>query len=223
MNKILLFVWMAALAGYPAFSQTPQERDVKVGVVVGKSLLGTYQSEAPWRGVGGGLVGVDLNYPLFKNAPRLSLHFQPHWEKAHYHNRSGELSNELIHQSINLPILLRFQLSSHSRFRPFVEVGAGYRVAIKHQYKGYTIICPFATPCRNLPYETDLVSASPRGSVALLAGVGAELPLGSVRIPITVRVNQSVSSYRLDNSGTSHSPFKEVQTSTLQVVTGVSF
>ncbi|GAB3179172.1 hypothetical protein GCM10027291_45140 [Telluribacter humicola] len=214
---------MAALSGYPVFSQTPEERDVKVGLVVGINGFGTYGSKAPWRSVGGGMIGVDLSYQLLKNVPRLSLHFQPNWEKAYYRDGSREENNDLIHQSINLPILLRYKLSSRSRFRPFLEIGAGYRAGLKHHYKGFTTLCPIIAPCHRLPYETDLEPTSTRGSIALLAGVGAELPLGSVRIPISFRVNQSISSYSLTNSGSNQSTFNELQTSTLQVVTGVSF
>lgn len=206
-----------------AQSAYPNDR-FSFGVMGGVPLVGTYQNGVSLSRAVGGFAGLDLGYSLSLKERGLSLHFQPNWERFSCNVPNSYFSNGIHFQSLNLPVLLRYRLSNQSKIKPFVEFGTGYVARLKTINKRDEIICPFAPPCRSLGVrDEELIPGSKGSNLIVLAGVGAELQLGAVKVPISIRLNEGIGTFSLKRSYNDREPFAGLKTRTIQLVAGVSF
>jgi len=86
------------------------------------------------------------------------------------------------------------------------------------------IICPFATPCRSLgEIEEELIPGSKSSNLIMLVGVGAELQLGTLKVPISIRLNEGAGTFSLNRGPDDREPFSDLKTRSIQFVAGVNF
>ncbi|MPR35659.1 outer membrane beta-barrel protein [Salmonirosea aquatica] len=207
-----------------AESYAQNNQPFSFGLMGGLNIVGSYQTGANLTHANGGLAGLDLGYSFSKNADNISLHFQPHWESFTGKVPHSYSSNGFHFQSLNLPIILRYSILSQSKIRPFAEFGAGYVVRLKTINKKNAIVCPFATPCYSMGVvDEELLPGSKHNNLIVLAGVGAELQFGTIKVPISIRMNEGTGTFSLKRSYNDRDPFTDLKTRTIQLVAGVNF
>ena len=82
-------------------------------------------------------------------------------------------------------------------------------------------------PCDfNWKVTENIIGKTTSERIILLASVGTELNLGGVQIPISLRINESIGTYKLNDQNYSRRTrdnISDFKTRTIQIVTGVTF
>ncbi|QIP14022.1 outer membrane beta-barrel protein [Spirosoma aureum] len=165
------------------------------------------------------LLGLDLNLRLNK---RSSFHLQLSYtsiDKVNA-NRSYRDIPSLGVSTIKIPLLYRYRFLN-TKIAPFLEVGVGYNQATKGYYRIHTYPICDPGPCQvdpNFEFNYDL---STKSAVSAIAGIGANVTLGKISIPITVRYehygNDLLFSARFFGSG------PQLQFENISLLTGINF
>ena len=174
-------------------------------------------ASAPYKPHIGYQAGIDIAYRLNS---RMALHGQPMLERVTSpKNKSIWQSPTFDFTMLTVPITYRYYvLPSHKSL--FVEAGISYNRLIKSMYQGdYYVICDFG-PCSlgDSPYN----SALTKSAVSGIAGLGIDIALQKVTIPITLRYERYLSNYLFSGSYP-FLPNTPVQFETVTLMTGVSF
>lgn len=76
MNKLILLSLLTVFSVGSTFGQDIQPRKrFQLGVIGGKTILGSYQRTVPWEKIGGGFAGLDVSYAFAKEDPNFTLRF----------------------------------------------------------------------------------------------------------------------------------------------------
>jgi len=162
------------------------------------------------------LLGVDLNYQL---TARVLLHAQPSWTQIRNVSPNG-FSRSLILNSttVSIPLFYRyFVLPAHRSL--FVEAGISYNRIVKSDYREDSGVVCITGPCPTV--YTPKVSASTKSAVSGLAGVGVNIELHKISVPVTLRYERYVSSYMFP--GFYERSSTPVQFENFSITTGVNF
>ncbi|GHB61840.1 hypothetical protein GCM10007390_14680 [Persicitalea jodogahamensis] len=229
MNRLFLLALLAASSLGNSFAQTSQPtKRLQVGLVAGKTILGTYQEEDPWQKVGGGFVGADFSYAFAKEDPNFTIRLQPNWESYRYESLgefevNGNGSYRATLNSLNVPVLIRLAIPAGKWVSPFVELGANYKIRVRGQVESRSVICGIIG-CNEYVFEGDFMAKELRNDISLLAGVGAEFHWGDITIPVSVRINGGLGKYTFQSETVQSNSFSlvDLKTKTLQVVTGIT-
>ena len=138
------------------------------------------------------LAGIDVNYRL---NPRASLHAQPSWtriDKVRPDRDIYSLSPGFSITTIKIPLLYRYYILPTHRSL-FVEVGVGYNQLVKSDYREEITMECLIAPCPT--YYTSNIPASNKSAISGLAGVGVNIELHKISIPITLRYERYLSDY----------------------------
>ncbi len=229
MRQIFLLLLLVAFPCKATWAQTlhPEKR-FQVGLIGGKTIIGSYQRDAPWEGVGGGFVGADISYAFAKENPNFTVRLQPNFESFRYLTPSepigfGEVSYQITLNSLNLPILIQFAVPAGKWVSPFVEIGGNHGSRIKSYSESRIVRCGIAG-CNESFYEGDIEIKNQKNNISLLAGIGAEFHWGVVRIPLSIRMSRGLSKYSLQGETQPDNSFSlvDLKNKTLQVVAGIT-
>jgi len=230
MKKTLLIFALLTLFADLAYSQDALKSRYGWGFVGGLNMFGTYKLAVPQMKIGGVLLGFDFYYRILKNSDALKLHFQPNWTNFKYDNGKGLKDNQerMVRRSetLVLPFLLRFSPLAKKRIGIFIEGGVG----LQHKFKDTSLMdlevnCGFA-PCDfNWKVTENIIGKTTSERIILLASVGTELNLGGVQIPVSLRINEGIGTYKLNDQNYSRKQdnISDFKTRTIQIVTGVTF
>ena len=194
---------------------------------------------SPWGW--GVFVGVTLNHPLIET--RFPEHFKPfpgfmagvdvtyrtnnrtalHGQLSIARVINGKLGDELpgpIYDLITLKIPLSYRyyvLPNHHTL--FIEAGAGYNHIVKSRYRENLNAVCITGPCPQW-YSPELPPLS-KLAVSGMAGVGIDIPVNKVTIPILIRYERYLSNYeflkRYDNAA------NRIKFQSISLTTGVNF
>lgn len=225
MRKLLLLSLLTAFTFGAAFGQATQpEKRFQVGVIVGKTFVGSYQEKIFLINANGGFAGIDLGYTFIERNQNVSLRLQPNWES--FGQKIQILydgTSTVKFSSVNIPILLRFSAPVKSWVHPFFEVGLGYKIRLKYSHELKVQGCGIAS-CFDEVSSSSLASGNKNGTTLSL-GIGAEFRWGAVKIPVSVRLNEGIGNYEMEGVNLRGGDFaySNPETRTLQVVTGITF
>jgi len=231
MKKTLLMCAFVIAFANLAHSQDVVKSRYGWGFVGGLNMFGTYKLGVPQKKIQGGLLGFDFYYKVLKNSDVLNLHFQPNWTIFNYDNGKGR-QNDKEHiqrtsETLVLPFLLRFSPLAKKKIGIFIEGGVG----LQHRFKDTSLMdlevnC-IAAPCDfNWKNTESLLGKTTSERIVILASVGTELNLGGVQIPISLRINEGIGTYKLNDQNYSRRTRDNIgdyKTRTIQIVTGVTF
>jgi hypothetical protein len=161
------------------------------------------------------VAGADVHYRLNYRA---SLHVQPSWTRvSNITPVSGE-SQGFSLSTLKIPILYRnYVLPSHKLL--FLEVGVGYNRIVNSNYR--EVIQPncLVAPCP--PFYGSETLPLTKSAVSGLAGLGVEIPVNRITIPITLRYERYLSSFLFPGTFTDWTT--PVQFETISLTTGINF
>ena len=224
---ILLIIFF--LINIPLFAQDAKPfKKWRFGIIGGYQPVGVVYDYDKYSSGSGFVGGLSSQLNFTKKASGLSLLFQPHWAsfKQGYEvfgpdSRSGSYHDAWITKSLNFPLLVRYTLGK-GVVRPYVEMGLNGRfgTSLKLNEEGY--ICRFVG-CAQGTFNNNLQSEISQDHIGVIAGIGAELNLGGMTIPLSIRSNNvfgtdGTKEYIVDGSN-----YDNLKTRTIQIVTGISF
>ncbi|QHV94723.1 GH3 domain-containing protein [Spirosoma endbachense] len=165
------------------------------------------------------LLGLELNLRLNK---RSSFHLQPSYtsiDKLNANRKYWDIPSLGV-STIKIPLLYRYRILD-TKISPFLELGTGYNQAINGYYRIHTYPMCDLVPCQvdpNFEFNYDL---STKSAVSAIGGIGANVTVGKISIPITVRyehyVNDLLFSARFFGSG------PQLQFENIALLTGINF
>lgn len=226
MRKLLLLSLLTAFSVGTSFAQNiqPQKR-FQLGVIGGKTILGSKTEKVFFIKAGGGFAGIDLGYLLLKKNPNLSLHLQPNWETFSQKTENFlEQTTTLKFTSVNIPILIRYTAPVRPWIHPFIEVGGAYKIRLNYSNEIIGSHCGIADCSNGIFASSQLTLGNGRGA-ALLVGVGAEFRWGVIKIPVSIRLSEGLGTYLMKgaNRRGDNFTYSNPETRTLQIVTGITF
>lgn len=198
-----------------------EQRQFHFGIIGGTQLLGKTFSYESLTTAKGALFGLDVSYDFAPKKSGFSIHAQPNW--SNYKRTNKDRGNTYTYrlQAINLPVLLRYTFTS-GKIRPFAEAGLNvrHRTAFKVENKGY--ICELYG-CANGEKKIDLQPQTTQDVIGIVAGAGVEFEIGKVVIPITVRLNEGIGTYKMKEIWEDTSYYSDIKTRNIQITTGITF
>lgn len=199
------------------------ERKVHFGIIAGSHIFGetfTYEKIATVKGA---VLGLDLSYNFSPRKSGLSFHVQPNWSNYIRSNRDIYTSYNYKIQSVNLPMLLRYTFFS-GKIRPFVDAGLNVRSRTSFNININGEICR-ETPstCVTGEENINLHPQTTRDRIGVLAGAGVEFDVWRVTIPVTVRLNEGIGTYKMKNMLQDASYYDDIKTRNIQITTGITF
>lgn len=136
------------------------------------------------------LAGVDLHYKLNRRA---SLHLQPAWTKIQTvkPRNSWEIPVFSFHM-LNVPIVYRYYLSPHRKLL-FFQAGGSFNYLIGSDYREEQDIVCVKAPCPR-PMGPNMPALS-RSVVSGVAGIGVNVVVQKISIPVTLQYERYISGY----------------------------
>jgi hypothetical protein len=211
-----------------------------VGLTVGsvQAQNGTSSKSKPWGW--GVFAGVNYSYPIvrtqgpahfspqanlvaaadmhYRLTYRASLHVQPSWTRVSNTTPVGGESQGFSISTLKIPVLYRnYVLPSHKLL--FLEVGASYNRIVDSDYRIPLAIECFAAPCP-VWYGPETPPLT-KSAVSGMAGLGVDIPVKRVTIPVTLRYERYLSSYLFPGAFTDWTI--PVQFETISLTTGINF
>ncbi|GLU56172.1 outer membrane beta-barrel protein [Dyadobacter frigoris] len=185
-----------------------------------RRLLETFKYESLTT-TKGAIFGIDASYTLIPKKSGLSIHIQPNWSNYKRTNKDHGNTYTYRLQAINLPILLRYTFTS-GKIRPFAEaeLNIRYRTDFKVKNKGY--LCELYG-CANGEKTIDLQPQTTQDIVGIVAGAGVEFEVGKIVIPITIRLNEGIGTYKMKELREDSYYYYDIKTSNIQITTGITF
>lgn len=224
---ILLIIFF--LINIPLFAQeTRPFKKWRFGIIGGYQPVGVVYDYDKYSSGSGFVGGLSSQLNFTKKVSGLSLLFQPHWAsfKQGYEmfgpsSSSGSYHDTWSTKSLNFPLLVRYALGK-GMVRPYVEVGLNGRFRTSLKLKKEGSICGFAG-CGGRFSSDNLQSDISQDHVGVIAGIGAELNLGKLTIPLSIRSNSVFGTDGTKTSSAYDSYYANLKTRTFQIVTGISF
>lgn len=220
-NPILLVLFTLCFAILDLKAQQvvrPQERRFGYGVFAGVSFTNAYLPASLTRQLNP-LAGIDLQYQL---TSRSSIHLQPSWTQVSTDNARTQgydgAGYFLRLAMLKAPVLYRYYIWEGRKLL-FVQLGASYNFLTSSDFRQETYVQCFAAPCP--PLFAINRAASNRSTVSGLAGIGINIELQKISVPITLQYERSISSYSFSNLF--DAPPTPVTFDTFTLTTGVNF
>jgi hypothetical protein len=216
---IALFTLCLATVSLQAQQATrPPERRFSYGLFAGVNHTGAYLPTSLTRQVNP-LAGVDLQYHL---TPRSSLHLQPSWTQVSSDNAKSQLyagaSYALRLAMLKVPVLYRYYIGENRKLF-FVQAGGSYNLLTNSNFRQEYYVQCFVGPCP--PVLALNGAASNKSAISGIAGLGFNIELQRVSIPITFQYERSITSYLFPSQF--DAPPTAVKFDTFSLTTGVNF
>ncbi len=196
----------------------PQGRRFGYGVFAGVNYTGAYLPTSLTRQVNP-LAGVGLQYHLTR---RSSLHLQPSWTKVSSDNARSQLyaggSYALRLAMLKLPVLYRYYLGEKRKLF-FVQAGGSYNLLTGSNFRQEYYVQCIVGPCPPILALND--AASNKSAVSGIAGLGFNIELQKISIPITFQYERSITSYLFPSQF--DAPPTGVKFDTFSLTTGINF
>ncbi|WP_338868654.1 outer membrane beta-barrel protein [Spirosoma sp. SC4-14] len=167
------------------------------------------------------IVGLDIQYRLNRHA---SLHLQPSYtrvndQRSQANNWSNIISTYSL-SSLKLPVLYRYRLFG-SGTTPFFELGVGYNRAINgNGLVDSRYICDLIA-CPNDPMFYQQYSLTGKSAVSAIAGVGVNIELQKISIPIVLRYERYLSGHTFTSDYNANS--SNLKVDGFMLLTGINF
>jgi hypothetical protein len=221
MRKLSLLLFLITCPNLLVAQSEEQTRRFHFGVLGGAQMIGktfNYEKLAMTKGA---LFGLNASYAFSEKQTGLSIHIQPHWSFYNRTNKDDGNSYSYRLQAVNLPLLLRYTLSV-GKIRPFAEAGLNirYRTLFKIKKTGY--LCEL-TGCVTGEKTIDLQPETSQDIVGLVAGAGVEIEIGKVMIPVTIRLNEGIGTYKMKEQWEDQYYYEDIKTRNIQITTGITF
>ncbi len=198
----------------------------RFGVIGGVQPYGKVFDSADWQSTSGYIAGFSAQYHFKAKWKGFSVLAQPHWNELRQNFESGpdswgSVEGKWKTTSFNLPLLIRHSVGNGT-IRPFVELGPSFRFRTSLSYKGSGALCG-VVGCSPFDYTRNLQSTTSQDRVGLMAGIGAELNLRRVAIPVILRIDQSSGTFEVESRLVGTPVYIDGKARTFQIVTGISF
>lgn len=195
------------------------EKTWQVGVIGGYQPFGVVYKSDQYSSTSGFIGGVSAQLNNVKKVSGLSLLIQPYWASfKRIHGGDGR-RDIWTSGSINLPVLVRYTLGK-GIVRPFLEAGLNGKFRISSKVKEEGTRCGEGCFTDAVYNNQSNLTQDPLGVVL---GLGAEINLGTVTIPFSIRSNSGLGTYKTNNSYQDVGSYSDLKTRTIQIVTGISF
>ena len=180
---ILLIIFF--LINIPLFAQDAKPfKKWRFGIIGGYQPVGVVYDYDKYSSGSGFVGGLSSQLNFTKKASGLSLLFQPHWasfkqgyDLPGYYQKFGPYNHTWILKSLNIPFLIRYSLGK-GKIKPYLEVGLNGRFRTSLQLKEERYTCGVAG-CGGGIFNNNLQSEISQDHIGVIAGIGAELNLGS--------------------------------------------
>lgn len=163
------------------------------------------------------LFGVDIHYQL---GGRSSVHIQPLLTRfSNLKDDDGWQTPIISLTTLKIPVLYRHYILPTRRWF-FVEAGAAYNTVADSDYRERLFITCIVAPCPSpLGEQQNPVT---RSAVSLMGGIGVDIPLQKITIPVTLRYERYISNYQF--SGKYDGNYRtSVSFENVSLTTGVNF
>jgi hypothetical protein len=195
----------------------PKAAHFKLGVFAGSNYTSSFLDSRYFKTQAGFLAGVDIQYLL---TSRSSLHLQPSW--AQLANEQSKFNfGTLTLNTFKLPFEYRYYVSPGKRLL-FVQGGLSYNYLTNSNYrKQYDIVC-IQAPCPNTGPDTP---SSNKSTVSGIAGIGINIELQKISIPITLQYERYFGNYLFSNNNFifSNGEPTSIKFESFALTTGISF
>jgi len=120
--------------------------------------------------------------------------------------------------------LLLDMLSHREKIRPFLEAGLNVRTRTFFEITQTGTICQiYDGPCFYGENTIDLHPQTSQDRFGVLAGVGVELDVWRITIPVTIRINEGLGTYKMKKMMADSYYYDELKTSNIQITAGITF
>lgn len=215
-----VFIFLISSAGFAQNKST--DRKLHLGVFAGRHLIGETFTYEKLKQASGALAGLDMSYKLGKQRPGISIRLQPHYARYQRINKEHPNTDQFTVKSFNVPLLARYALGP-GKIRPFLEAGLNFRWRTAFKYERNGQICSFIGPCSYGQQSLDLHKELTHDRIGLVAGVGVEVDVWQLTTALTVRVNEGVGTFRMEEQLADSYYFDQIKTRNFQVTAGISF
>lgn len=162
------------------------------------------------------VAGVDLQYHLMSRA---SVHLQPSWTQfTDAESQQPWTISTFSLTTLKLPVIYRYYLSPNRRSF-FVQAGVSYNYLASSKYREQIDVVCITSPCPN--FLGPNISPSNKSAVSGLAGIGINLELQKISIPISLQYERYLSNYLFPNQFDDQST--RVKFEYVSLTTGVTF
>jgi len=222
-NKLLPTLLLCFLTSLVLAQTEVSERKVHFGLIGGSHVFGETFSYEKIKTVKGVALGLDLSYKFSPEKSGLSFHVQPNWSNYIRTNRENNTSYDYKIQSINIPLLLRYTFLT-GKIRPFVEARLNFRSRISFDIDINGTICRYE-PAMCFPgrEKIDMHSQTSQDRVGVLAGMGVEFDIWKISIPLSIRLNEGIGTYKMKHQYEDHYYYDDIKTRNIQITTGITF
>ncbi|WAC13578.1 outer membrane beta-barrel protein [Dyadobacter pollutisoli] len=225
-NPLLFSLTLLLIAGSVQAQNSHKFKRFGVGIYAGPQLFGKIYTDDKLADISGITAGLDIRYAFSKQPQGFSLHLQPSFNTFRHFTAEG--ANTQFYrettwrwEAFHLPLLARYTFTS-GRIRPFAEIGPTLRFRKALTIREYGYICGFAG-CSNSDYTTNLQSEVNKDPIVLTAAAGVEIDVWKVTIPISVRLQEGLSSYEMKGYLADGPYYEGLKTRAIQVTAGISF
>jgi hypothetical protein len=160
-------------------------------------------------------LGVDVNYRINN---RSTLHIQPQWAQLNSAGSNGWYGPIYSITSVKLPVLYRYYLLPGKQSL-FVEGGLSFNQIVESNYQEQQMVFCFAGPCPIL-YSQNLAPIT-TSAVSGIAGIGLNLNLHKISIPVSFRYERSLTNYAFPKYY--DAPPTPLRLENIGFITGVNF
>jgi len=222
-NKLLPTLLLYFLTNLVLAQTEVSERKVHFGIMGGSHIFGKTFTYEKIETVKGAVLGFDLSIKFSPEKSGFSFHIQPNWSNYIRTNRENNTSYDYKIQSINLPLLLRYTFLT-GKIRPFVEAGLNVRSRTSFDIDINGTICQFEPATCSPGFEKiDLHPQTSQDRVGVLAGAGVEFDIWKISIPLSIRFNEGIGTYKMKKKIEDHYYYDNIKTRNIQITTGITF
>ncbi|WP_018621381.1 hypothetical protein [Spirosoma luteum] len=198
----------------PAIKSNPWGWGVFAGVNYSYPIVGT-EGPAHFSPQANLVTGADVHYRLNYRA---SLRVQPSWTRVSNITAIGGGSQRFSLSTLKIPVLYRnYVLPTHKLL--FLEVGVSYNRIVDSNYREVVQPNCIVAPCP--PFYGSEIPPLTKSAVSGIAGLGVDIPVNRVTIPVTLRYERYLSSYLFPSAYTDRKT--PVQFETVSLTTGINF
>lgn len=228
MRRYYLLLMLMWVLPWKSYGQAPKaEGHWAFGVMAGSQLAGKIYETTKMGRASGFVGGLDIAYVFEKGKSGPSVHFQPNFSTFKKKEIDG-LSSTMYYtetkwkwEALTLPVLVRYTFTK-GRLRPFAEVGVSWRYRTGFSVRTHRERCGFAG-CEVSDKSSDIQANTKQDKIGILAGVGTELDVWNLTIPVTVRIAESVRRYRGTDDQGPNTTHLNLKTKVVQISAGITF
>ncbi|MCE7043449.1 outer membrane beta-barrel protein [Dyadobacter sp. CY312] len=227
MKNITLLSILLSLVSLDNFAQESRDtRKWHFGVIAGIQPYGKVFDTNKWKSTSGFLGGLSLQYQVGGKLKGASVLLQPHWSELSQMYSDGphswgSVEGKWESESIHIPLLIRYTIGN-GRIRPYVEIGSSFKFRTSLRNRRSGAVCG-VIGCTPFASDINLQSTTSQDRVGLIAGVGAEVNLWKLSVPISIRVDEAVGTYKIKDPFPNAQSYSDLKTRTFQIVTGITF